>query len=224
VVSRIKSEPRRAIEGGKTLTAEQLEALQADQAADTPQAAREWVREQQALARRRLFEASVPVRFREASYDDLDPALQGQAAIRGWLASKSQTLLLSGPPGTGKTHAAYAVLRDAMEQGIRVYGCTVSTLLAALRPDAPSSPAPRLAEQVDVFLFDDLAAERNTEWVVEQIGEIVDARHREQRRQIITTNASRPALEEHLGQRTVSRLVDSATVVRFDGPDRRATW
>ena len=191
---------------------------------DTPEAARDWVRKQQNAARRRLFEAAVPAEYREALYDDLDAAQQGRDAVAGWLASTSRTLLLTGPTGTGKTHAAYAVLRDAAERGLWVYGASIGTFIRALQPGAVPSPVPKMAEQAEVFLFDDLGAERATEWVVEQVGEVFDHRYREQRRQIITTNSTRDGLEQRLGPRAVSRLAQDATVVRFDGPDRRVSW
>lgn len=216
---------KRVLDGqGREVTPEIEALLASDQADDTPEAARLWVREQQAAARHRLFEASVPERFRAASYADLDQQLQARDVVAGWLDTKSRTLLLVGNVGTGKTHAAYAVLRDAATRGMWVAGATVSGILRSLRPDADPSPLPRRAELADLFLFDDLAAERGTEWAIEQVGEIVDQRHREQRRQIVTTNASRDELTQHLGQRVVSRLLDAATLARFDGPDRRVSW
>lgn len=216
---------KRVLDGrGRELTADDEARLEADRRDDTPQAARLWVREQQAAARHRIFDTSVPERFRAASYADLDSTLQARDVVAGWLDSTSLTLLLVGNVGTGKTHAAYAVLRDGATRGMWVAGATVSGLLRALRPDADPSPLPRRSEFSDLFLFDDLAAERGTEWAIEQVGEIVDVRHRERRRQIVTTNASKDELTQHLGRRVVSRLLDSATLARFDGPDRRVTW
>lgn len=216
---------RRILNGQRRdLTPAMKELLAGDKADDTPEAARMWVREQQAAARHRQFESSVPERYRSASYADLDPHLQARDVVAGWLDSPSRTLLLTGNVGTGKTHAAYAVLRDAATRGMWVAGSTVSGILRALRPGADPSPVPRRAELSSVFLFDDLAAERNTEWAIEQVGEIIDSRHREHRRQIVTTNASKADLVTHFGDRIVSRLLDSATLARFDGPDRRVDW
>lgn len=208
----------------RDLSPELRSLIDDDHADDTPEAARLWVREQQAAARHRLFEAAVPPEFRTAAYPDLDQQLQSRDVVEGWLDTPSRTLLLVGNVGTGKTHAAYAVLRDAATRGVWAADSTVSGLLKALRPGADPSPLPRRAERAELFLFDDLAAERATEWAAEQVGEIVDVRYRERRRQIVTTNANREQLATRLGERVVSRLLHSATVVRFDGPDRRVSW
>jgi DNA replication protein DnaC len=188
---------------------------------ETPETVRAEIRALQAVKRRELYEAAVPERYRQASYADLHPVLQARATVAGWLASDSPTLFLVGPVGTGKTHAGYAVLAQAVEAGEWVYGLTVLDLLDSLRPDAPHSPAPRLAEQVGVLLLDDLAAERATEWTTERLGGILDGRTRDRRRQIVTTNAAWADLKARYGPRTMSRLAGGATIAQFDGPDRR---
>lgn len=208
------------------LTDEVQQWIEADQADDTPEAVRDYVRRLQRKARRDQFLERVPPEFEAAGYEDIEETLppEGCAAVTGWFTSQKRTLLLVGPTGTGKSHAAYAVLRDAVEHGAWVYGCTVEYLLKTLRPDGPQSPAPRLAEQAEIFLFDDLGVEKSTEWTIAQLSEIVDFRYRERRRQIVTTNLSRAQLETSVGPRVVSRLLASVLTVRFDGADRRTTW
>lgn len=202
------------------------ELLAAAAAEDTREGMREQVRAMQARARRDMFLRSVPARFAEADLADLAgwPA-EERDQVTGWLDSESPTLFLAGGVGTGKTHAAYAVLRAALERGLWVSGASVLDLLDHLRPKAADSAVPRLAEQADVFLFDDLAAERSTEWAVEQFGGIVDERSREGRRQIVTTNLPYAELEERLGRRVMSRLTGGAVIVVRTGKDqRRDLW
>lgn len=181
---------------------------------------REQIRAMRTRARRDLFEKAVPERFREATYDDLQPD-QAPDVVRRWLASGTRTLFLVGQVGTGKTHAAYAVLREAAQAGAWVYASSMFDLLAALKPKADPSPLPRLAETADLFLFDDLAAERATEWAVSEFGGIVDERTREGKRQIVTTNADYNDLVDLYSDRVMSRLGGGATVAQFTGKDRR---
>ena len=60
-----------------------------------------------------------------------------------------------------------------------------------------------LGEQVD-----DLGAEKRSDWVLEQLYAIVNERYETQRSVVVTTNLSQADLEEQIGPRTVSRLVE----------------
>ena len=184
---------------------------------------RAYIDSQRDAARRKILEKAIPHRYALAVVADLDPKRQQSALVGGWLASDSPTLILTGAVGTGKTHAGWAIIREAVDQGIRSYGCTFADLLTAMRPGAFPSPAPRLAVDADLFLFDDLATARASEWGADQFGSIIDERTREGNRQIVTTNASSGELVERFGPRTVSRLAGGATIAEFTGDDLRTS-
>jgi DNA replication protein DnaC len=67
---------------------------------------------------------------------------------------------------------------------------------------------------VDLLYIDDLGSERHTDWVVEQLYALVNERYENQRSVLVTSNAKADAgaglqeLEEQIGSRTVSRLVE----------------
>jgi DNA replication protein DnaC len=67
---------------------------------------------------------------------------------------------------------------------------------------------------VDLLYIDDLGSERHTDWVVEQLYALVNERYENQRSVLVTSNARADAgaglqeLEEQIGSRTVSRLVE----------------
>ena len=65
----------------------------------------------------------------------------------------------------------------------------------------------RLTE-VDLLHIDDLGAENRTDWVLEQLYSIVNARYEAERAIVATTNLMPDELAERLGARTVSRLVE----------------
>lgn len=164
-----------------------------------------------------------PALYAAATLDDLDEQ-QDFTRVRGWLNTGSRTLLITGPVGTGKTHAAYAVTNAAVDRGLLTVAVAVPDLLAQLRPGGDSTLAAR-ARAADLLLLDDLGAEKPTDWSGEQLSALLDARVRDDRRQIITTNASYTDLVPRLGARTMSRLTGGATIVRFTGEDRRrTTW
>ena len=79
----------------------------------------------------------------------------------------------------------------------------------------------RLAS-VDLLHIDDLGAEQTTEWVLEALYSIVNARYEEERSIVLTTNCDdREALCEQITPRTVSRLTEMCDELPLGGEDRR---
>jgi DNA replication protein DnaC len=183
------------------------------------------LRARQSGHRRAWYIRHRPARYATAALNQLDRAQDPDRLISRWLDTASPTLLLVGAVGTGKTHAAYAVANHAFDRGLLTVAVPVPDLLAALRPSGDDGTLSARARACDLLVLDDLAAEKPTEWTAEQTSALIDARVREERRQVITTNATYSQLEQRLGERTVSRLTGGATVVKLTGSDRRrTTW
>jgi DNA replication protein DnaC len=175
-----------------------------------------------ALARAQRWLEQMPAMYAEARLGDLDPATH--LAIGEWLNADGTTLVLAGQVGTGKTHAAYAVGHHLLGQGLTVEAWTLSDLLAAMRPDGDPK-ASDLARACDVLILDDLGAAKASEWAQEQLTALLDARLRDKRRQVVTTNAPYEALEAAWGSRAMDRLRYRWAVVTFTGESRRkAAW
>lgn len=164
----------------------------------------------------------VPARFRDARMADL--AGEGDEVLRrlrDWSADPAgRNLVVLGPVGVGKTHAAVATCRGQAGAGRHVVFRPVVELLDDLRPGGPEGA---LAEAMaaDVLVLDDLAAERVTDWTAERLYAVVNRRWMEQRPIVATANLEPDELAQVLGERMYSRLVGGAVVVRLAGPDRR---
>jgi DNA replication protein DnaC len=75
---------------------------------------------------------------------------------------------------------------------------------------------------VDLLHLDDLGAERATDWGLEELYSIVNARYEDNRSMVITTNLDdRQALSEQISERTVSRLTEMCKELPVYGEDRR---
>ena len=74
---------------------------------------------------------------------------------------------------------------------------------------------------VDLLHVDDVGAEKTSEWVLEQLYAIVNARYEEERSILVTTNLERDELVEQVRERTVSRLEEMCTLVPLFGEDAR---
>jgi DNA replication protein DnaC len=153
--------------------------------------------------------------------DNLAPHL---AAGRG--------LWLTGGTGTGKTTLAMLVSRAALDGGHSVAIYSLPKLLARIRRTYDSEPGgdsylsffERLTS-VDLLHLDDLGVEKRSDWVLEQLYAIVNERYEAQRSILVTTNLNEPELEEQIGERTVSRLLEMCGEPRvLFGQDNRSRY
>jgi DNA replication protein DnaC len=183
------------------------------------------------LARRRArgVASAIPPRYRGVSFDR--PPVSDMAsdkgrapvltAVRAFADSieenldEGRGLWLMGDVGTGKTTLAMLVSKAAAEAGRTVAIYSLPRLLARIRRtyDAESGEDSYLEfferlTSVDLLQIDDLGAEKRSDWVLEQLYAIVDERYESQRSMVVTTNLDQASLEEQIGPRTVSRLVE----------------
>lgn len=179
------------------------------------------LRRQQA-ARDAAWIARRPRRFADAELADLADQQDPRGQIARWLGRGAATLALFGSAGTGKTWAAYAVGNAAVRAGTWSIAYTAVDLLADLRPGGadPAATYDRVS-RCDLLVLDDVGREQVTAWSLEQMQRLLDARSRERRRLVWTTNLAYDALGERYGDPVVSRLLDDAVAVRIVGEDRR---
>jgi DNA replication protein DnaC len=188
---------------------------------DFDQQAQDALHARQASNRNNAYRRTLPLRYADAAYAALNPDQDPQGKITRWLECGPRTLLLSGPPRTGKTTAAYAIANDAHAHGMWVVARPAADLSHALKPDREPL-AYTYACDCDLLLLDDLGHERATEWWIEQLQLIVDARCANQRRLLVTTNTLDMAvLSDRYGPALAERLVDGGGLLRFDGPPIR---
>jgi DNA replication protein DnaC len=191
-----------------------------------------------ASARTRSLAARIPKRYRGVSFDrapvtDIALGAPEQVAIvRRYVArvqdnlDRGRGLWIQGDVGTGKTTLAMLVSKAALAAGRSVAIYSLPRLLNLLREsiDSPGGLLDLLDRltTVDLLHIDDLGAENRTDWVLEQLYSIVNARYEAQRAMILTTNLKYEELIAQLGERTVSRLVEiCGELIPLYGEDRR---
>jgi DNA replication protein DnaC len=188
-------------------------------------------------ARARTLSAVIPKRFRGVSFDrapvvDMDPEIvrvvrRYVEAVDGNLDA-GRGLWFTGDVGTGKTTLAMLVSRAALDAGRSVAIYSLPRLLAEIRKTFDEGAErshidllERLAA-VDLLHVDDVGAERTSDWVLEQLYSIVNARYEDERAMVITTNLDHAELREQIGERTVSRLIEiCGDPLPLYGHDRR---
>lgn len=163
----------------------------------------------------------APRRFVEASLDDFPPGTPTRELLDEWLVNRSN-LVVTGPVGTGKTHAAVAACRVAyVEAGLWFRVEPAVEMLDRLRPGGDEGAWEELTT-TGLLCIDDLGVQKQSEWVTERLYAVVNRRWLDCRPTIVTTNLAPKQLEASLDERLLSRLVgDGAVVLRLGGKDRR---
>ena len=120
------------------------------------------------------------------------------------------------------------VSKQAIEAGHSVAIYSLPRLLARIRRTYDGDAGElsyleffRRLTSVDLLHIDDLGAEKRSDWVLEQLYAIVDERYASNRSMLVTTNLEVTALEEQIGERTVSRLAEMCETLPMYGDDRR---
>ena len=134
-------------------------------------------------------------------------------------------LTLYGPVGSGKTFYAACVANKLIQQGVNVKMTNFAAIAAEMqkswnRRDTYLNELNR----VDLLVVDDLAAERETEYMNEVVFSIIDGRYRAMKPLIVTTNLTDSELlnpDTLHRQRIFSRLAEMSTPVLVAGRDRR---
>jgi DNA replication protein DnaC len=191
-----------------------------------------------AAARTRSLEGRIPRRYRGVSFErppisDLARSAPDQIGlVRRYVRTIEENLdagrglWVVGDVGTGKTTLAMLVSKEALDAGRSVAIYSLPRLLNLLRESLESPGGlidllDRLAA-VDLLHIDDLGAENQTDWVLEQLYSIVNARYESERAIVTTSNLLPDELGDRLGARTVSRLVEiCGEPIPLFGTDRR---
>ena len=182
----------------------------------------------QSVADSRLSRAGLAGRYAGMTFDTFDSSLQPQAYEAAKSFDGDKSLVLQGAVGVGKTHLACADLRHAVEV-LELRGSIqhVPNLLVRLRASYWKNAAIRegqiLRELVacDLLVLDDLGTEKTTKWTRGVHDWLIDRFYVLEKNLIITTNLGAGALDQAIGPRCASRLVEMAQWVEMEGPDYR---
>lgn len=133
-------------------------------------------------------------------------------------------LLFTGQVGSGKTFLASCIANSLIKEGQALLFVVVPDLLDQLKAtydfgkgtgEITEFDLLDTARQVPLLILDDLGAHNYTEWTRNKIYSIINYRLNHRLPVIVTTNIILEDLEEYLGERTTSRLLEMCRPYRL---------
>lgn len=186
-----------------------------------------------------LKRANIPQKYINSSFDTFSG---NEKLVTELKHSDSESIVLCGNTGCGKTHLAVAMIRNAFVNDInrllnidlsgrspivkRIIFKPVPDLLLEIRQsfraDAQQSEEAIISKYCDagLLILDDLGSEKTSEYSITTLYIIIDRRDRDLFPTIITTNLSQKEIEEKLGARIASRLSGMKNI-KINMPDYR---
>lgn len=145
--------------------------------------------------------------------------------VENWQQMKEdgQGLLLYGNVGTGKTFYASCIANALLDKGIGVIMSTFPTLAESMGNFHSRQTLEQL-QKVPLLIIDDLGAERNSEYMLEQVYTIVDTRYKSGLPLIVTTNIPIDEIKKPINRaysRIYDRVLEMCHPVKVDGASRR---
>jgi len=169
---------------------------------------------------------SIPRRFENTTYKEVPDNIKKSFEA---IPESRRGMYIHGGVGTGKTHIAYALLKEAEGRKISCGLWNTTEMFRQFRRDIKRSDDEKtdvedvLLESRGLLVFDDIGAEKLSDWVSETFYLIINRRYEEMIPTIFTSNLDVATLAEKIGDRTVSRIIEMCDIIKLDGKDRRLT-
>lgn len=153
-----------------------------------------------------------------------DGAVKALKAARDFVNNCRRTpyglgIMYTGPVGSGKTYLAASIANELIDSNLKVLFLVVPDLLDELRAtyktDLNELDLLDTARTIPILILDDLGAHNYTDWTRNRLYSIINYRLNEQLPTVITSNLSLDEMEDYIGLRTTSRIIQSSRIFRL---------
>lgn len=167
--------------------------------------------------------------FRNVRFEQDDHANPATATVRRYaekweeISRANIGLLLFGGVGTGKSFAAACLANYLIDRKIPVCMTNLSGILNGVQWEDRNAFVDDLT-QYPLLILDDFGMERQTEYALEQVFNVIDSRYRSGKPLVVTTNLSisemkNPKSRDHA--RIYDRVLEMCQPVNFGASGRR---
>ena len=137
----------------------------------------------------------------------------------------SDSILMFGNTGLGKTHLSLAIANEVLKKGYSVLYDSAINILRKIESEHFSydhlSDMLDLVMDTELLILDDLGTEYETKFYSSTIYNIINTRLNRSKPTIISTNMNFPQLSNRYDERVTSRLSSMYTCLEFKGSDVR---
>ena len=214
------------------------DCVEAENAQRRQAEAEELARRQQERLSALIEQAAIPERFIGRSFENFKattPSQMQALAVTRKFAEEfehnfrtGRGLILSGLPGTGKSHLAGAVLQSILPEHCGLY-LTCLGLIRMVRSTWRRDNARSETEVmntltgVPLLVIDEIGVQYGTDGEQTIMFDVLDSRYRAMKPTILLTNQDKAGLKTFLGERTYDRLTETCKWVAFDWESYRPT-
>lgn len=183
-----------------------------------------------------VFRCGVGKRFTSAELTQFSKEYQK-------IGQEEDSLFITGPRGTGKTHFLCACMKRFLRDKINAGEINPDALMTTRKQPVRFVSVPELllefknsyrddAEQsetailekytnMELLVLDDLGAERVSEWSVQMLYMLIDRRNRDMKPTMISSNLKLAEVADQLDDRIASRIAEMCYEARLRGQDIR---
>lgn len=139
----------------------------------------------------------------------------------------SNSILMFGETGLGKTHLSLAIAGEVLKKGFGVVYGSAQNLFSAVekehfgRSDNPDGTTEKMLLECDLLILDDLGAEFTTNFTTATLNNIITTRLLSSKPTIISTNLVMDELNDMYSRRITSRIIGEFRILTFKGTDIR---
>ncbi|GFH94227.1 primosomal protein DnaI [Lachnospiraceae bacterium] len=136
----------------------------------------------------------------------------------------NQGLIFWGPVGTGKSFTAACIANELLAEQIPVIMTSFVKILQNLQAHPDEAAYISMLNNASLLVLDDLGTERNTDYALEKVYNVIDSRSREAKPMVLTTNLTLSEMlevEDIRYKRIYDRIFETCLPVEVSGESFR---
>lgn len=171
------------------------------------------------------YDKSINSKVKTSPYEHMSKVFRFCQNYADNFSKNSESILMSGETGLGKTHLSLAIANEVIKKGYGVVYASAPPIISKLEKEYFSSDKDdslfSMLADCDLLIIDDLGTEFYSQFAVSQFYNLFNSRMLSNKPIIINTNLTITELKEKYTDRFVSRICGNARQLDFLGRDIR---